>query len=74
MFLFLVFIMNSSFLFTKADTCGTNDSFACKFINFSSTRQKIVVTILHNFTQAAKIAHFIGSICTWEKLVLRVRA
>ena len=74
MFLFLVFIMNSSFLFTKADTCGTSNSFACKFINFSSTRQISFVTILHNFTQAAKIAHFIGSICTWEKLVLRVRA
>ena len=47
MFLFLAFIMNSSLLFTKADTCGTSNSFACKFINFSSTRQISFVTILH---------------------------
>ena len=46
--------MNSSLLFTKADTCGNSDSFACKFTDFSSTRQKTFVTILHNFTQAAK--------------------
>ena len=39
--------MNSSLLFTKTDTCGNSDRFACKYINFSSTRKKIVVTILH---------------------------
>ena len=54
MFLFLVFIMNSSFLFTKADTCGTSNSFACKFINFSSTRQIFFVAILFTFYTSGK--------------------
>ena len=46
--------MNSSLLFTKADTCGNSDRFACKYINFSPTRQKTFVTILFTFYTSGK--------------------